>query len=102
MGNDDTVLYPISDLQTTATTQRKALNDAWQNHQAHLNQYILAPAATLFKDPADTFHSHMTSWNQTLQEHYQALHTFLDTLDTSATKMKMLDTNISNDFKGFE
>ncbi len=101
MAQDDAMQYPIPDLETTVSTQRKSLDDAWQTHQTHLDQQILTPAATLFKSPAEVFHDHMTSWHQTLQEHYQAFHTFLDTLQKGSTAMDTQDTDTSNTFKDF-
>jgi|SRR5579859_4976561 len=101
MAKGDAIQYPIDDLRTIAATQHKALNDTWQNHQTHLNQYILTPASTLPKDVADAFRSHMTSWHQTLQDHYDALHTLLNVLDTGATNMEQQDKDVSKEFQGF-
>ena len=98
MIQDDTIQYPLDTLQCTAGTQRNALNDAWQNHQAHIQQHILTPALSLIHG-GDTLHQHISSWNQTLEDHYNALHTFLNVLDGSATTMGTADTNVS---KGFE
>lgn len=101
MTEDDTIQYPIDNLHTTAMTQHKVLNDAWQKHQTHLSQSILTPGSTLPKDIADPFYSYMMSWHQNLQYHFDALHTFLDTLDTGATDMEVQDANIGKAFQDF-
>ncbi len=98
MAREDAIHYPITDMQSLATSQRKILNDAWDTHQTHLQQRILTQASTLPGHAADTFHSHMTAWHQTLQDHYDAMHTFLNVLDGGAGGMQTQDTNVGNDF----
>ncbi len=95
---DGNILYPYDNLHTTVTTQRTAINNTWQLHQSHLQQNILTPASQLMKEAAEPFQQHINDWNQTLEEHYQAFHTFLDLLHTGTTDMQTQDTAISQGF----
>lgn len=94
---DEDIYYPIETLQTTATAQKKLLNNAWQGHQTHLTQQILQPASQL-GGSGDTFQQHMTTWSQNLGKYYAALTTFTDILNTGATHMGTLDQNVGQDF----
>ncbi len=60
--HDDILYCPLDTLQSTASMQRNALTDAWQNHQGQIQQHIFMPATNLIHG-GNTFHQHMTSWH---------------------------------------
>ncbi len=99
---DENITFPIDDLQTFCTNQTNNLNTAWMNHQAHLQHQILQPASSLTGGAADTFTQHMTTWSTNLGRYFTHLSTFVNLLHTSTTDMSTLDTNIAQDYQGFE
>jgi uncharacterized protein YukE len=91
--------YPLDDMTDTASSQKKALQDAWQAHQTHFNQQILTPISQLPKQVSDPMIDHLTTWNKHLQGHYDALQKLAEHLDRAASAMNTQDNTTKQTFQ---
>jgi WXG100 family type VII secretion target len=93
--------YPIPEMHQTASTQRKKIDEVWNQHLTFHNT-IRNQAAGLMGSAASVFTSHLDTWHNELQKHYNELTQLADTLDGSAQTADTQDLDISNSFKGFK